>query len=206
MMLLVSGATATMRRLKGEPHLGVLLSPRDRNAIPDPAWTWAADNSCFTAFDHVAFVRFLDRIAGTAPLFVCCPDVVADAAATDRLWQEWQPQLAARGLRAAYVLQDGATAIPLEAAAVFVGGSTRFKTSSHVAALIGKAKARGLWVHMGRVNTLSRIALAHQMGVDSFDGSKYSRWPEVHIERAVSELARLEKQHTLAGMRGGENG
>jgi hypothetical protein len=86
MLLLVSGATKTVERLKSHPHLGHLVSPRSRN---DPNWflstglPWAADNGAFSGFDPPAFLRMLDVIQGKPGcLFVVCPDVVGNAIAT----------------------------------------------------------------------------------------------------------------------------
>jgi len=96
------------------------------------------------------------------------------------LWRCWRPALVARGLPAAIVLQDGATpdTVPWnELAAVFVGASTRWKLSRSAELLIRMARARGLWTHVGRVNTMGRVARVEAMGAHSFDGSQFSRWP-----------------------------
>ena len=104
----------------------------------------------------------------------------------------WRPALLARGLPAAIVLQDGATpdSVPWdELAAVFVGASTRWKLSRSAELLMRMARARGLWTHVGRVNTMGRLARVEAMGAHSFDGSQFSRCPERYLPRF---LARLE--------------
>jgi len=63
-MILVSGATKTVRRLLGHPNLGVLLTPHDGNVAPPRGVVWAADNGAFRGFDDALFRGFLKRIEG----------------------------------------------------------------------------------------------------------------------------------------------
>lgn len=48
---------------------------------------------------------------------------------------------------------------------------TEWKLGEAAARLVAAAKARGLWVHMGRVNSYKRIAYAASIGCDSSDGT-----------------------------------
>jgi hypothetical protein len=178
MMLLVSGKRRPHH--EGRSEVGHLLCPRSRNAV----WSerWAADNAAFSRFDEAAYVRMLDDIRGVPGcLFVTVPDVVGDHAATLALWQTWQPQLAQRGLPAAFVLQDGCGPddVPWQSCdAVFVGGSTDYKLGSEARACVAEAKRRGVWTHMGRVNTQARLRYAQHIGCDSVDGSGFARFPD----------------------------
>jgi len=199
-MILVSGATATVHRYSGSGRLGRLLRPGNGNG-PD-AMPWAADNGAFSGFDPVGFRAFLERIAG-APgcLWVTAPDVVADHAATLALFAEWEPELHRAGFPVAFVLQDGAavSSVPWASCeAVFVGGSTLWKVSEHARELVRHGRAIGKRCHMGRVNTLGRIRIAHEFGVDSIDGTKFSKWPDEWIPWGLATLARIERQGTLA--------
>src|SRR5690242_16426279 len=81
-LLLVSGATRTVARLAGHPHLGRLVQPRNGNKISDVAasglW-WAADNDALAGLDPDAYLTMLDQIATTDTsrlLFVTVPDGV----------------------------------------------------------------------------------------------------------------------------------
>ena len=142
-------------------HFGVLTSYRHRGVPAGIAHgaLWAGDNCAFTGqFDGP---RFLTWLEGMTPhratcLFVAVPDVVGDVAATLRLWREWQSRMA--GWPLAYVAQDGSEthAIPDDADAVFIGGSTAWKLSRGAEAVIMAAQARGLHVHIGRVNYWKR--------------------------------------------------
>lgn len=198
MIVLVSGATATMRRQPSH-RLGFLFVPRAKNnpAILDGR-AWAADNGAFTGFNDAAFLRMLDGLRGVPGcLWVAAPDVVGDAAATLALFDEWEPRLRALGFPVALVAQDG---LEIEAApwarmdALFVGGSTEWKLGRAAAQLVRYAKARGLWVHMGRVNTRRRLRYARELGCDSVDGTCWSRYPDVQIANALRWLAAIDAQ------------
>lgn len=213
MILLVSGATTTVARYAGHPALGRLVQPRCGNRIDTIAragMPWGADNDALAGVKPDAYLRMLDAIA-RAPRdhlkFVTAPDAVERTPAgivgswegTRWLWHCWRPALVARRLPAAIVLQDGATpdTVPWdEIAAVFVGASTRWKLSRSAELLIRMARARGLWTHVGRVNTMQRLDRVEAMGAHSFDGSQFSRWPTKYIPPF---LARLEyRQQPLA--------
>ncbi len=189
MKLLVSGCTETVRdwHAKRPTRIGALLTPQSGNDPPTDM-DWAADNGCFGGLDRVKWLRFLAKIhtALRAPLWVCCPDVVADMGATWELFSRWQPILADLGLPVALVLQDGLERFKWRAqlpsrwdliAAVFVGGSTEFKLSRFARETCEQAKSRGKLVHVGRVNTERRIHQIAAWGcVDTIDGSGFSKW------------------------------
>jgi hypothetical protein len=199
MRLFVSGATSTLRRHPDRDRLGVLLVPAAGNSPKtalDLGLPWAADNAAFSGFDPGAFCGLLARI-GRSPgcRFVACPDVVGDAVATLALFRVWAPVLRAVGLPVALVGQDGMERFGIpwdEIDALFVGGSTDWKLGPAAAALVREAKSRGLWVHMGRVNTRFRLRYAHNLGCDSIDGSGFSRWPDQRVPVALRWLAELD--------------
>lgn len=169
------------------------MSPRNRQAkgIEKLGMKWAADNDCFVGFKPGEYVKMLQQLAGKPGcLFVTLPDVVGDAVATLSLFYEWEPMVKGCGLPCAFVIQDGQdmASIPWERIqALFIGGTTEFKLGPQVREITREAKRRGLWVHMGRVNTLRRIRYARRIGCDSFDGSGYSRFQK-KITRALKEL------------------
>ena len=205
-LLLVNGATRTVQRLLGHPHLGQLVQPRSWNAIAPIAVSgapWAADNDALARIDPDAYLTMLDRIAAADRarlLFVTVPDAVerradgtihGDWQGTRWLWQAWRGALTRRGLPTALVAQDGATvdSVPWdELAALFIGGSDEFKEGVAAASLIHAAKQRGRWVHVGRVNSARRERLLLPLGVDSFDGGQYSRYSERYIAPCLQRL------------------
>jgi hypothetical protein len=164
---------------------------------------WAADNACFAHPNDFSLEVFLSWLAGLEAvretcLFATAPDVVADWPATLARSLPAIPLLRAAGHRAAIVLQDGATpeAIP-DCDAVFVGGSTAWKLSLEAWRCVAAAKARGLWAHMGRVNSLRRLRKAAAVGCDSVDGTFIAFGPEINTRRMIRWLRRVNAQGRL---------
>ena len=210
-LLLVGGATQTVRRYAGHPNLGRLTQPRSGNSIEELAncgLLWGADNDALAGLDADRYLAMLDQIAQhdtSRLLFVTAPDAatmtpsgpVVSWEGTLWLWRSWRSALLRRNVPLAIVLQDGATAesVPWDdIAAVFLGGSTAYKESKTAIALVSEAKRRGRWRHVGRINTQRRERLLWPH-CESFDGGQYSTWPDTHIPPC---LARLEvRQHAL---------
>lgn len=197
-MLLVAKAHPTIARLAARsPRIGRLCVPRDCSRVAETAALgvpWAADNDAFGGWGaekEAAFLRMLHSIAYVPGcLFVAAPDVVADAEATLERWAEWwQPIRRVYRLPVALVTQDGLTLddVPWDQLdAVFVGGTDAWKYGDTTRAIVVEAKVRGKHVHMGRVNTNARAQWAQAIGVDSVDGSKFSRWTDTYIEQGVA--------------------
>lgn len=175
------------------PGFGRLIQPRHYPRIYDTAQVgipWAADNDCFQGLDATAFRKMLNAIWGLPGcLFVAAPDVVGDWQQTRERFEEWYDELNACLQPVAYVLQDGqpSAEVPWQRiAAVFVGGSTEFKLSAEAELLVREARTRGLYVHMGRVNSRKRFDYARQIGCDSVDGTSFSRWRDRWLPDAVT--------------------
>jgi hypothetical protein len=201
-IILVSGATATLREYSGSGHFGQLIVPRSGN-VP-AGLPWACDNDAFSGFDATTFRKMLARVQGKPGcLFVACPDVVCDPAGTLVLFREWSPEIASGGQPIAFVGQDGCESGPIpwdQFQTLFIGGSTQWKESRSAMALCDQAKSRGKWVHVGRVNTLRRIRKLWDWGtVDSVDGTTFSKWPRVYMPEAIRWLSTLGAQPTLFG-------
>lgn len=193
MILLVHAAPSTLEAHR-RPNLGVLSTPA-RTYLDVDGWPWAADNGAFSRFDEHLYLLMLDRLAELPPpLFVAVPDVVGDAEATLRLYDEWEDALASRGLPRAFVAQDGLVGedprVPWDLLeCLFVGGSTEFKLGEDAALLSREAKRRGKWVHFGRVNSPPRMAYVASVGADSVDGSTHNRFRNVYLDRGVGSAA-----------------
>lgn len=162
----------------------------DVGSIP----VWAADNGCYSAGERFSLPRYLAWLERWRPhaarcLFATAPDVVGDASATRARSLPVLPVIAALGYVPAYVLQDGETRIPDDAAAVFVGGSTAFKLSPDAAGLVAAAKSRGLWAHMGRVNSARRLRYAAGIGCDSADGTLLAFDPAAPVDQWLRQPA-----------------
>ena len=197
MRVLVSRGPNGLREYWGHPAFGVMDTPRVRTYLADYAaagGVWAADNDCFNGgLDEAAWLRMLDANAGTPGcLWAAVPDVVADAAATLALFGRWAPVVADMGYPLALVAQNGLTPdmVPWEqVACLFVGGDTVWKLGPEAHRLVVEATERGLLAHMGRVNSLRRLRYAKAIGCDSVDGTRYARFADLYLRRALDFAA-----------------
>lgn len=201
-MMLVSGATKTVRRLQGHPNLGVLLVPNNGNA-PIADLPWAIDNGAFSGLDEAAFRKLLAKHVHVADraLWVTCPDVVSDHDATLSKFRQWAPEIAALGYPLAFAAQNGLTMANIESvpwgeiACIFIGGDDEYKLGSRW--LIAEAKRRGKLVHVGRVNSLKRLRWAHDAGADSVDGTSVSMFADRWLPPFLRFIGSLEKQSSF---------
>lgn len=144
---------------------------------PRPGISYALDNDAFTCwkkgirFNADAWRRMLDKASAFhRPMWVLCPDVVADRGATLDAWNTYSSEASKLGAPVAFAVQDGMSVgdVPYAADVVFVGGTTEWKWST--------AK---MWcdnfshVHIGRTNGIRRLWMAQRLGAKSADGSGY---------------------------------
>ena len=199
-MLYLSGAVVPSL----PPEAGVMLTPHKGNRVPEDR-VWAADTGCFTQpgrHDDERYLRWLGqrRSAADRCLFATAPDVVGDAAATLARSLPMLHRIRAAGFPAALVGQDGMVpdALPWsEFDVLFLGGTTAWKLGDGAAALAREAVRRGMWVHMGRVNGLGRMWLAHDMGCRSVDGTGEAFNPGRNVPKLARRLERFRLQPML---------
>jgi hypothetical protein len=190
-MLYFANPTTVAEAAMTRGLLGFIATPRQGNKRPAGV-TWCADNGCFSdKFDEGAWWAWLVANAGDAATcnFAVAPDVVGDAAATLERSRPWLGRMRELGYRVAFVAQDGieATEVPWdEFDALFIGGSTEFKLGPIAEAAIAEAKARGKYVHVGRVNSKRRFDRFAELGVDSVDGTFLTFAPRQNIHRLLS--------------------
>ena len=121
-------------------------------------------------------------------LFAVAPDVVGDAAATLEKSLPWLPKIRALGYPAAFVAQDGQEDLSLpwdDFDVLFIGGTTEFKLGRYARQLVADSKARGMWVHMGRVNSRKRFRYADAIGCDSVDGTFLTFGPDINLPKLL---------------------
>jgi len=182
---------ANCEREIGVP-VGQLLTPLTRYRLRDASRPWAIDNGGFKQLDIPGLKSLLKREEHHREncLFVASPDIVGSAQRTLELFDLFAPILA--GWNAALVCQDGQESLPIpwqQIAAVFIGGSTNWKCSGHVEAIIKTAKLFGKWVHVGRVNHPDRFAHFERLGADSCDGTGLARYS--HMREAVAKRGQI---------------
>lgn len=204
-MIYLSGVCPSeLRALLPARDLGLMWTPRSWSEVQHVAGAaWAADNGCFSqgaAFDPAAWLAWLYQRDPTHALFAVAPDVVGDAAATIARSEPYYEAIWGAGFTPAFVLQDGQEDLPVpwsQVGAVFIGGSTAWKLGAAACRLAYQAKDRGVWVHMGRVNSARRLRRAAVMGCDSADGT-FLRWaPRENVPRMRAWLAALDGQPTI---------
>lgn len=152
--------------------IGYLFSPKGW-FTPNYYMPYALDNGCFTNWDEEAFFDMLYKTKGFhKPLWVCCPDAVADAELTLKRWHQYSKRILDLNFRIAFVIQDGMEPqdVPDEAYAVFVGGSTDWKLKN-----AERFNRVAPWFHIGRVNTIKRLYWAERIKADSVDGTGFFR-------------------------------
>lgn len=166
--------------------LGHLYTPARKERVR-PWLPYALDNGRYSdfvhnrPFDEQNFIAHVERYAflGQKPRWIVVPDEVGDDSETFRLWNQWAPRLKEYGVPLAIAVQDGMTVsdvASLKPDVVFVGGSTEWKwlTVASWAAAFPR-------VHVGRVNSLSKLRLLKNLGVESCDGSGWFRGKQSQI-------------------------
>ena len=187
-------------------NLGVLFTPRVMtgldDATPDTRYSivpWAADCDGFNGFKIEPYERMLEALTYRPGCrFISAPDVFtgsdSDAQATldqfdkwclplQRVWSDvneidHQP--------IALVLQKGMEDLSIpwdEIDALFVGGTTDYKLSNAAADVVQEARIRGLWVHVGRVNSMKRVQHVIGIDADSFDGTGVVKYMDTVLPR-----------------------
>lgn len=184
-LLDTSHQLAECERELGIP-VGQLLTPLTgfRNRAREEGRPWAIDNGAFSGLDVSAFRSRLNRESKDRAgcLFVACPDVVADHESTRALFDVWAPRL--DGWPLAFVAQDGLdrTTVPwFRIAALFIGGTNKFKDGQMAMAAAESAKARGIHIHVGRLNSPNRFDRWRDVA-DTFDGSGIALYSHMRRE------------------------
>lgn len=167
--------TTSSSLIGAHPDIGVIVGPRVGGIRPvTEGRKWAADNDAFHGkFDAEVFENHLARLTPYREqcLFVVCPDVRLDAQATLQLFGVWSPVIRDAGFPVAYVAQDGSENLPLpDADWLFIGGGNPWR-AAYTAQMIQRAKAVGMRVHVGRVNSAVRLHDCAGMGADTCDGT-----------------------------------
>ena len=105
----------------------------------------------------------------------------------------------ALGYPVALVAQDGLEELHIarpKVDALFIGGTTEWNLGEGARQIAAEAKRRGVWVHMGRVNSLRRMRYAESIGCDSADGTVLKHDPN----RPVQSWARHVRANPSFGL------
>jgi hypothetical protein len=186
--------------------LGMIATPTAGNTVPTGV-DWCADNSAYAGHypGDDQYLAWLSRHAAHAPrcAFATAPDVVGDAAATLARSTPMLARIRDAGYPVALVAQDGLENLPIpwhDLDALFLGGTTAWKLGPAAAGLAARARRHGLWVHMGRVNSLRRLRYAASIGCQSADGTFLAYGPDRNLPTLLGWL-RTVAQETTRGTR-----
>lgn len=170
---------------------------------PPAAQRWAADTGCFAnpeAHDDARYLAWLAALPLERCYFATAPDRFGDAVRTLEVAVPMLPRLRDLGVPAALVAQP--TMLPAEVPwelvdVLFVGGPNVWQHGPQLARLVEAARARGKWVHVGRVNGYTRLRWAASIGAQSVDGTFLAYGPDQNERRLRQWLRRLEEQPVL---------
>lgn len=187
MIYFATASTGSIRDAMRAGPLGQIVTPASGNQLLSEV-RWIADNAVFggTYPGDAKYLAWLDRLGGHSDRceFAVAPDVVGDHAATYERSLPMLDPIRQRVGRAAYAAQNGATSDGMpwqQFDALFLGGDTEWKLGIEARVLVGEARRRGKWVHMGRVNSLKRLRYADAIGCDSADGTFLAFGPDKNL-------------------------
>lgn len=187
---------------KGYPKAGLYRYWLNRG------FSWCLDNDVFAG--NFRLEHWLNKLEALMEyrntcLFIVTPDVIGDSNATLKQFKRYAGTLRILGYPVALVTQDGLTIdkVPWEEVdTLFIGGTDKHKLSSEAGKLILEGKRRGKWVHVGRVNSISRMFKFWM--ADSWDGTHLSFCPSASTKfgAAVKQIRLMKSNLTLFGMEG----
>lgn len=198
MKFLIDKSPAEIKR-KQQQHPGLILGQLATPLTNNANWggPFAIDNGAYSGLDRQAFFRCLKKHEPHKEncLFVAVPDIVGNARRTVELYYAITAQ--DDGLKPwtdhwALVAQDGLEDLSIQWNGVrqlFIGGnaSTNWKESNACYDIVRTAKALGVHVHVGRVNTPKRYDNFSELGADTCDGSGVSQYDWM-IDRIANDV------------------
>lgn len=162
-------------------HPGEIGWIQGPSSFKKPRWymPYAVDNDAFSAWENGTewseskWLNMLDevKLGGIDPLWALVPDVVGDREKTIERWHKYKHEIVDRGIKTAFAAQDGMSISDIpECDVVFVGGTTKWKWEYAPSFCLAFNR-----VHIGRVNTLSKLWECKDMGAESVDGTGWFR-------------------------------
>lgn len=192
-LLAYASRTGTRRNLRALRDRGWRLLVSAAGEHRDEGFPYALDNGAYAWWQRelagepvdwfagttwAPYVALLDKMGANAD-FAVVPDIPARANSL-ALSLRWLPEVMRRTPRALIPVQNGMSINQVAPhlgpnIGVFVGGDTAWKEWA-----VGHwgpwCAERGIWCHVGRVNTARRIRLCSLGRCTSFDGSSASRY------------------------------
>ncbi|MEU6033995.1 hypothetical protein ABZ801_01155 [Actinomadura sp. NPDC047616] len=186
-------------------EIAAILSPAAGNRLPEDC-LFAADNSVYGGSypGDEPYLRWLERLAPHADraLWVTAPDVVGDHLATFARSRRMLADIRAMGFPAAFCAQNGmewdhSADLWDSFDVLFLAGTTAWKMSPAAAELVRIALDHGKSVHVGRVNSLSRMRYAEYLGASTADGTYLTYGPDQLLPTVLDWVRELRQQPAL---------
>lgn len=221
-VMYLTGVSTPITRAAKREDLGLLVTPASSvwRQI-DHYSLYAADNGCYVEskagrpFNAERWLRWLEQLPVQRALFAALPDVlewyddpetgrpycIGNVDATLERSAGYVERVKELGFPAALVAQDGLEdldTVPFAIDALFIGGSDGFKLGPNVRQLVAQARDRGMWVHMGRVNSAKRLRYAGEIGCNSADGTFVGFSPTKNAPRMLGWLDKLAAERQVA--------
>jgi len=183
-----------------EGRLGMIVTYGHR-LVPDGA-EWIMDNGCFgTRYPYPGDEGYLKRLTEMAwkkdsCRFVTAPDVPFDAEGSVKRSLPMLAPIRELGYPVALVGQDGIEDMDVpweEFDVMFLGGSTDWKIGPGARETARQALEHGKAVHMGRVNSLSRLWYARQLGCTSADGTFLRYAPDRNLPKLLRYIDQVNE-------------
>jgi len=181
--------TGSTRNLAAMANAGIrlLATPQQIGRYQDahPPWAFMLDNGAFGegGFQPARFLEAL-RLLGRDADMIVLPDIVCGGRRSLELSLDWMYRVLQIAPKTVLLpVQDGMEPRdvrryldhPACQVGIFVGGSTAWK--ERTMRMWGDLAAEmAVWMHVGRVNTQRRMALAVAAGAHSVDGSSPTRF------------------------------
>ena len=199
MILSYASRTGSGRTLKALREHGWRILVSATGIHRTEGFPYAVDNGAWTAFnqkrpfDEVVFATVLKKL-GRGADWVVVPDIVEGGLKSLEFSLSWLPRVLEHSGRALIAVQDGMSESDVSHllgpyVGLFVGGSTDWKLRT-MSAWGLLSRARGCWLHIGRVNSERRIALCALAGAHSFDGTSATKF-SVNIPRLTRARRRF---------------
>lgn len=178
--------TGTKKNLAAlrEYEWDLLLTPD--NPTPRDGFHYGCDNGAWRAyqqgepFNERKFWKLIEP-HGAADDWVVVPDIVAGGMKSFDFSLSWLSRLSTLRMLL-FPVQDGMIVTEVckmlrreTGLGIFVGGTTAWKLHS-MPYWAGVAKGLNRYCHVGRVNTVRRIKMCAEAGVDSFDGTSATKY------------------------------
>ena len=186
-------------RLYNQKNIGFIHTPWG-GTPPPKGHIWGMDSGCFNNknFTWFKYYSWVIRKYNSNCLFIPIPDVVGSAQETLKLFNKFYDLFKQLPGDLAFVAQDGITEIDIpwdKFHTLFIGGTTDWKLGEEAKQIIKQGQYLNKWIHIGRVNTISRLKYFAEMKVNSVDGTYATFGPDINIPKLIRWVNKINEDY-----------